>query len=207
MFDKGGSSPRPASKFITDCLIYKNSKEMARIIYKDGCEGQNRLECIEGIEIGLLNGQKALVYPKYSEEALLNIKDRSKCEADCVTEIEALRLRDNTEATSALVEAGSPAAVFVGGFLSVRFGRFALPTLLAALEITAQKSEIDELAKAIDGADLLEDYSGNVWSCSRYYSSNGWFANGSVGYAIGGYLYHRYVAVPLVLLDAAAGAA
>lgn len=33
---------------------------MARIIYKEGLEGQNRLECIEGIEIELLNGQKAL---------------------------------------------------------------------------------------------------------------------------------------------------
>ena len=30
---------------------------MARIIYKDGCEDQNRLECIEGIEINLLNGR------------------------------------------------------------------------------------------------------------------------------------------------------
>lgn len=29
---------------------------MARIIYKEGLEGQNRLECIEGIEIELLNG-------------------------------------------------------------------------------------------------------------------------------------------------------
>lgn len=45
---------------------------MARIIYKNGCEGQNRLECIEGIEIDLLNGQKALIYPKYSNEELLD---------------------------------------------------------------------------------------------------------------------------------------
>lgn len=34
---------------------------MAKIIYKEGCECQNRLECIEGIEIELLNGQKALI--------------------------------------------------------------------------------------------------------------------------------------------------
>lgn len=44
---------------------------MARIIYKEGLEGLNRLECIEGIEIELLNGQKALIYPKYAERALL----------------------------------------------------------------------------------------------------------------------------------------
>lgn len=42
---------------------------MARIIYKEGCEGQNRLESIEGIEIDLLNGQKALIYPKYATAA------------------------------------------------------------------------------------------------------------------------------------------
>lgn len=35
---------------------------MAKIIYKEGLEGQNRLECIEGIEIELLNGQNALVF-------------------------------------------------------------------------------------------------------------------------------------------------
>lgn len=34
---------------------------MARIIYKEGLEGQNRLDCIEGIEIELLNGQSKSV--------------------------------------------------------------------------------------------------------------------------------------------------
>lgn len=44
---------------------------MARIIYKEGCEGQNTLESIEGIEIDLFNGQKALIYPRYSEEVMI----------------------------------------------------------------------------------------------------------------------------------------
>lgn len=48
---------------------------MARIIYKERLEGLNRLECIEGIEIDLLNGQKALIYPRYSNEELLDQKD------------------------------------------------------------------------------------------------------------------------------------
>ncbi len=48
---------------------------MARIIYKEGLEGQNRLECIEGIEIDLLNGQKALIYPKYAQLPLLTEKN------------------------------------------------------------------------------------------------------------------------------------
>ena len=40
---------------------------MARIVYKKGFENQNRLECIEGIEIEMLNGQCALIYPKYED--------------------------------------------------------------------------------------------------------------------------------------------
>jgi len=180
---------------------------MAKIVYKDGCDGRNRLECIEGIEIEMLNGQRALIYPKYSDEALLEIEDRSKWKASGVTEIEALRLKGNTEATSALVEAGSPAAKFVRGFSSERLGKFGLPTLLAAMEITAQKRDIDRLVKAIDGADLLKDYSSNVWSCSRSFQVNGWFANGGSGCAGGSILDGRGVAVPLVLLDVAGGAA
>ena len=180
---------------------------MAKVIYKKGCEGQNRLECIEGIEISLLNGQKALIYPKYGNKELLEVKDRGKWPDTGVSEIDALKLRDNQTATAALLKAGSPAAMFVSGFSSERFGKFGLPTLLAALEITAQKSEIDELARGIDGADLLEDYSSYVWSCSRYGSGYGWIAHGYVGVAAGIYLYNRGVAVPLVLLNVAGGAA
>ena len=86
---------------------------MARIIYKEGLEGQNRLECIEGIEI-------------------------------------------------------------------------------------------DKLAREIDGADLLEDFSSSVWSCSRCNPDDGWIANGNGDYAYGNYLNFRYVAAPIVLLDTAA---
>ena len=178
---------------------------MARIIYKDGCEGQNRLECIEGIEIDLLNGQKALIYPKYCEEALLDLKDRDRWHDAGISETAALRLRDNQAATAALLEAGSPAARFVTKFTSERFGRFGLPTLLAAMEITEQKCEIDKLAREIDGADLLDDFSSNVWSCSRCNTDGGWTSNGSIGYASGDYLNINYVAAPLVLLDTAAG--
>ena len=177
---------------------------MARIIYKDGCDGQNRLESIEGIEIDLLNGQKALIYPKYSEEALLDLKDRDRWHDAGVSEINALRLRDNQAATTALFDAGSPAAEFVSKFASEKFGRFGLPTLAAAMEITEQMGEIDELAREIDGADLLEDFYSSVWSCSRCFPNYGWFAYGDFGYASGGNLNFRYVAAPLVLLDVTA---
>ena len=177
---------------------------MARIIYKDGCDGQRRLGSIEGVEIDLLNGQKALIYPKYSEEALLDLKDRDRWHDVGISETAALRLRDNQAATAALLEAGSPAAEFVSKFTSERFGRFGLPTLLAAMEITEQKGEIDELARGIDGADLLKDFSPDVWSCSRYSSSNGWVAYGNGGGAANEYLYIRNVAAPLVLLKVTA---
>lgn len=177
---------------------------MARIIYKEGLEGQNRLECVEGIEIDLLNGQKALIYPKYSEEALLDPKDRERWHDAGISETAALRLRDNQAATAALLEAGSPAARFVTQFTSERFGRFGLPTLLAAMEITEQKCEIDELAREIDGADLLDDFSSNVWSCSRCNTDGGWTSNGIIGYASGDYLNISYVAAPIVLLHVTA---
>lgn len=177
---------------------------MARIIYKDGCDGQKRLECIEGIEIDLLNGQKALIYPRYSNEELLDPKDRDRWHDAGISETAALRLRDNQAATAALLEAESPAARFVTKFTSERFGRFGLPTLLAAMEITEQEGEIDKLAREIDGADLLEDFSFNVWSCSRFNQGNGWFADGGNGYAYGFGLVSRGVAAPLVLLKVTA---
>ena len=177
---------------------------MARIIYKEGLEDQNRLECIEGIEIDLLNGQKALIYPKYSNKELLDPKDRDRWLDAGISEIAALRLRDNQAATAALLEAESPAARFVTKFTSERFGRFGLPTLLAAMEITEQKGEIDKLAREIDGADLLEDFSSSVWSCSRCIPNYGWVAGGVGGGANGNYLDVRCVAAPLVLLDTTA---
>lgn len=63
---------------------------MERIIYKDGCDGRRRLECIEGIEIDLLNGQKALIYPKYSNEELLDPKDRDRWHDAGISETAAL---------------------------------------------------------------------------------------------------------------------
>ena len=188
--------------------IYKLQKDffliMARIIYKEGLEGQNSLKCIEGSEIDLLNGQKALIYPKYRNEALLDPKDRDRWLDAGISETAALRLRDNQAATAALLEAKSPAARFVTKFTSERFGRFGLPTLLAAMEITEQEGEIDKLAREIDGADLLEDFSSSVWSCSRYNPDYGWIAYVNGACADGYGLSFRYVAAPLVLLDVTA---
>ena len=59
--------------------------------------------------------------------------------------------------------------------------------------------------KAI-GATALGNNS-SVWSCSRFVPGSGWIASGSGGCAGGGILNSRYVAAPLVLLNAAGGAA
>ena len=64
---------------------------------------------------------------------------------------------------------------------------------------------VNSALKAI-GAPALRN-SSSVWSCSRYFPNGGWFAVGSTGCAYGNYLNNRGVAAPLVLLNAAGGAA
>lgn len=172
---------------------------MARIVYKKGLEGQNKLESIEGIEIELLNGQKALIYPKYSEEVMFPDEKIEFWEAKKVRQIEALKETETRHETDQLYALGSPAALWVANFRSDAHGTFTLPSLLAALELQHQKNEIDALAKTIEGADLLRDHPSNVWSCSRCSENYGWIAYGNSGFANTNFLYISYLAVPLVL--------
>lgn len=174
---------------------------MAKVIYKEGQEGQNRLDCIEGIEIELLNGQKALIYPKYAERALLENEKISEWGATKKTEIEALKLEDTAFETIVLSSHDSPAAKFVTQFRPDEHRIFALPTLLAAMEIQDQKHDIDELAKTIEEADLLRDFTSIVWSCPRCRENFGWVANGGSGFASDGYLCSSYLAVPTIVYD------
>lgn len=167
---------------------------MARIIYKKGLEDQNRLECIEGIEIELLNGQKALIYPKYSEEAMLPMDKIASWDAKGNSEIDALKKEDNLWATGALLRCGSPAAEHVSNFRSDKYGIFGLPTLLAAMELQHQKDDIDALAETIEGADLLRNFISSVWSCSRSSEGGVWIGSGNS-------LYIPVLAVPIVLYD------
>ena len=64
---------------------------------------------------------------------------------------------------------------------------------------------VNSALKAI-GVSALGN-SSSVWSCSRYIPNRGWTANGNNGYANGGSLFLGFVAAPLVLLNAAGGAA
>ena len=171
---------------------------MAKILYKKGMEGQNKLSCIEGIEIELLNGQKALIYPRYAVRRMLIPEQISEWSVKDEMEIEALKVEDTNGKTAVLLNLGSPAAAWVSLFGSDKYGNFCLPSLLAAMEIQHQKAEIDALAETIEGADLLKDFVSGIWSCSRYISYYGWFVGG-YGYAAAGDLYFTYLAVPTIL--------
>ena len=172
---------------------------MAKIIYKEGCEGQNVLSCIEGIEIDLLNGQKALIYPKYSEDMILPYEKRNLWKAKGMSEIEALKETDTNYETGQLFAIDSPAALWVAKFRSDAHGIFCLPSLLAAMELQHQKEEIDALAETIEGADFIRNFTSYVWSCSRCSAYFCWFASGSGGFASAGGLYGSCLVVPLVL--------
>ena len=172
---------------------------MAKIIYKEGHEGQNTIESIEGIEIGLFNGQKALTYPKYTTKPLLESIKIDMWNAFEKTEIEALKEDDNLLATKLLWTFGSPAAKYVNNFYSDKYNNFGLPTLLAAMEIQDQKEDIDKLAELIDGADLLRNFDSYIWTCLRYNEKYGWVVFGNGGFALGNYLCNSHLIVPTIL--------
>lgn len=173
---------------------------MARIVYKKGLEGQNKLESIEGIEIELLNGQKALIYPKYSDEMILPEDKMASWDAKETSEIKALKVENCASATDELLALDSSAAKFVRQFKSDVYGQFNIPTLLAALEITHQLEEINELAETIEGADLLEE-GVDVSSCSRCSRGSWWIASGGSGFAAYYGLSGSYVFVPTIVYD------
>lgn len=173
---------------------------MAKVIYKEGQEGQNRLDCIEGIEIELLNGQCALIYPKYAEKGMLPQDKIASWDATGTSEIKALKNEEDLYPTYELLKCESPAAKFVTQFRTDEHRIFALPTLLAAMEIQDQRNDIDELANTIAGADLLRNYSRYVWSCSRYGGNIGWFA-GDGGFTGGSGLCSSFLVVPVIVYD------
>lgn len=73
---------------------------------------------------------------------------------------------------------------------------------------TTNDSDADPVNSALKaiGAPVLGSNS-SVWSCSRNATTTGWIAGGVTGQANGNILTGGYVAVPLVLLDTAAGGA
>ena len=171
---------------------------MARIVYKKGLEGHNRLEYIEGIEIDMMNGQSALIYPKYANLPLLKFDKIDDWETKALTQTEALKVGDNTRVMDDLLALGSSAAEFVRQFKSDLYGRFNMPTLLAALEIIYQRDDINALANIIEGADFLEE-NVDVTSCSRYNQVGMWVASGCGGFVSADNLDYSHLCVPTVV--------
>lgn len=170
---------------------------MAKIIYKKGHEGENKLSFIEGIEIDLFNGQKVLIYPKYAQRRMLDLEQMRKWDAKNETEIEALKVEETSEKTVALLRIESPAAKWVSQFWHDKFGIFCLPSLLAALEIEYQKAEIDALAETIEGADLLKNADFDILTCSRSLEFNCWTV--AINARRVGYVFGIYLVVPTIL--------
>ena len=170
---------------------------MAKIIYRKGMEGQNKLSCIEGIEIDLLNGQRALIFPKYSKEYLMQSDQIDKWNARALSEIEALKVENTVSETVALFNLGSPAANWVLLFVAKDRRQFSLPSLLAALEIQHQKEEIDALAETIEGADLLKNADFDILTCSRSLEFNCWTV--SINARRVGYVFGIYFVIPTIL--------
>lgn len=140
-----------------------------------------------------------MIYPKYSEECLLNSIYIPDCDIEAETEINALKRWNNDLATSDFYYFHSPAANFVRQFRSEIFDKFNLPTLLAAMEIQDQKNDIDELAETIGGADLLRYLDNDIWSCSRYDEKLGWAAVSNFGFADKNYLQSLCLTVSTIL--------
>ena len=170
---------------------------MAKIIYKEGCEGENKLSSIEGIEIDLFNGQKALIYPKYAQRRMLDLEQMRKWDAKTEVEIEALKVEETNGKTVELLKIESPAAKWVSHFWHNKYGIFCLPSLLAALEIQYQKEEIDALAETIEGADLLKDADFDILTCSRSLEFNCWTV--SINSRRVGYVFGIYFVIPTIL--------
>ena len=170
---------------------------MAKIIYKKGHEGENKLSSIEGIEIDLLNGQKALIYPKYAQRRMLDLEQMRKWSAKIETEIEALKVEDTYNQTATLYGLDSPAAEWVLNCWCEKYGQFYLPSLLAALEIEHQEKEINALAETIEGADLLEDPGFGILTCSRSQEHKCWTVIGKARNI--GYVFGIYFVIPTIL--------
>lgn len=189
---------------LTDGCPSANSIEVydTKIIYRKGFDGQNTLDAIEGIEISLNDGHKALVYPKYAKcQMIYDNFDFEDWDAVEMTKEEALSSSGDKE-NDELYRINSPAAKYVRQFSTFSFGMRNIPTLAVAKAIVNQMTAIDAQARKIEGADSLENILlygvCSIWSCSR--------ADDRCCYIVkpSGYIYPHYVdsmsyCVPCVL--------
>ena len=170
----------------------------AKIIFKEGREGEMTIDAIKGIAIPRIDGATILVYPKYKECELLAYERRYDWKEPEHTEIEAL-LEDtdkSKERTDTLLELDSPAAKFVRSIGK----RFNIPSLLTSGTIKKYCKEINTLTKQIEGADVLPEGS-SLWSCLRSRAGYAWYALGSYGFFNNNFMYLAFVVVPVAHLE------
>lgn len=171
----------------------------AKIIFKEGREGEMTLDSIKGIAIPRIDGETILVYPEYKDCALLNenrIRDWKEPKYD---EIDALFVDADRskEITDDLFALDSPAAKHVRSVGE----QFNIPSLLTVGAIWKYRKDINTLAKKISGADLLSEHS-LLWSCCRSGAYYAWFANGYVGFFYyASYMYDSNTVVPVSHLN------
>ena len=166
----------------------------AEIIFKEGHEGEMTIDAIKGIAIPRIDGATILVYPKYKECELLTYERRYDWKEPQHTGIEAL-LEDtdkSKERTDTLLELDSPAAKFVRSIGK----QFNIPSLLTAGTIKKHCKEINNLAKHIEGADILPE-GAHLWSCLHNVAYSAWGAAGYYGDFGGYYVCNTYVVVPV----------
>ena len=171
---------------------------MVEIIYKEGFEGLNHLECIEGIEIRFDNIRKSLIFPKYADCKMLDRNfDLEDWDSEEMTIKQAMK-SDGGADNEELYRISSPAEMFVCGFKTDKWGMRDLPDLRLAVEIQKQRMEIDKLAEKIGGADLLSENRGGIWSCAREFGDSCYIAqiDGTVATDI---ICNEHVCVPCVL--------
>lgn len=168
-----------------------------KVLLKDNTiaddDAEMKLEDIKGIIVPLLNGKRALVYPKFEERPLLpeSVKWNGKQMNECDT---LYNDSDGRKETDDLLALGSEAAKFVR---SVCPGtEFNLPhnmLILAALYHFWQ--QFNEIVARIDGASELDF---PAWGSAMGSSGFAWICYGS-GYFSYGYFYYSFMCVPCVL--------
>lgn len=182
--------------------VYNIKVYDTKIIYRKGFEGQNTLDAIEGIEISLNDGHKALVYPKYARCQMIRDNfDFEDWDAVEMTKKEALSSSGDKE-NDELYCINSPAAKYVSQFSTFSFGMRDIPTLAVAKAIVNQMTAIDAQARKIEGADLLEKNlmygCERMWSCARANDRSCYIVN-PYGYIYTDHVNSMGLCVPCVL--------
>ena len=157
----------------------------AKIIFKEGREGEMTLDAIKGIAVPRIDGKTILVYPKYQKGPLLDSEREPDWSQPSCSSIKAL-LEDvdkSKELTDALLCLDSPAAKYVRSIGE----QFNIPSLLTTATIKKYRNGINNLAKKIDGADILPNRL-RLWSCNRSGHKDAWIVKQDSPYHPDGFI-------------------